>query len=816
MIAATPTPAVRYEFAVLQWLQDDAVLRGTAWALLLAFGAWAVWWYWRERSTLGGWTAGGLTLLRLTALVAVASMVLGPQRRTAEVQQRPSKVVLLVDTTLSMSLPTNEPPTNEPSDAPQKQSRFAALVRGLRDTPLLAKLAENHDVEIHATDGGWRQSFVPPGDDERASNPSPAIDFANLQPNGASTKLGDVISRVVEENAGRPLAGVVLLSDGQQNAGSDPLGAAASVQQRSARLHTIGFGPTKPGVNLAVRELFAPTRAYPKDDIEITALVETSGVMRPVEASLYRRREADAANQAELVATQRVDWTTDNPDQVDRPPNDPDSKFLQQSVVFTTQPPAVGRYLYTVRLPTGKNELDQEDNERQTSVEVIDRVLKVLLLAGGPSRDYRFLRDQLRRDDAFEVDVLLQSASPGGGQDADRVLTDLPATDEELHTYDMIVAYDPDWQRLGKDAERRIERAVSEYGAGLLYAPGPVHTPRWLGSQDPSRIKALLPVGMPDRWLALSTSGEASRVRSPIKLTTAGTEAEFLWIAGSRAESLTAWQQFPGFYRCFPVQSIKPGATVYARTQGATSSDAAVAGTTGVLLAEQFFGAGRVMILSSSELWRLRRIEPAYFSTLTTKLLQHLSQGRLLANSPDGSLMFERARYRVGDTVLLRATRIAAAAGDSPSAQVIEPDGTVRSVPLRGSESQTGAWTARWRATQPGVVRAALANAKAELSARTEVRVPAQERSSLVRDERLLKQLAATGGGQYYANVLAANDGGDNLPTLDQATPSQAETTVAFGQPDPEFAEQCSRWALGLIAGCLIAEWLLRRINRLA
>ncbi|MEM1305649.1 MAG: hypothetical protein AAGG46_12170, partial [Planctomycetota bacterium] len=372
----------------------------------------------------------------------------------------------------------------------------------------------------------------------------------------------------------------------------------------------------------------------------------------------------------------------------------------QRSVTFKTSPPAVGSYVYTVRLAEIADETNREDNVRHASVEVVDRVLHALLLAGGPTRDYRFLRDQLRRDDAFEVDVLLQSSTPGAVQDADRVLTEFPATPEETRAYDVIVAFDPDWRALGDSVQERLEAAVSEYGSGLLYAPGPVHTPRWLGSRDPSRLKALLPVGMPDRWVALSVSSEASRLRSPIELTSAGTEAEFLWIAGGRAASLQAWQAFGGFYRCFPIQSIKPGAVVYAKTQPLAGGDAAAAAATGVVLAEQFFGAGRVMVLTTSELWRLRSEEPAHFTTLTTKLLQHLAQGRLLASGAGGSLLFERGRYRVGDTVVLRASRLKTDASQPLNAQVVEPgSGGVRSVTLAPSEARPGDWTARWIAT---------------------------------------------------------------------------------------------------------------------
>ena len=72
----------------------------------------------------------------------------------------------------------------------------------------------------------------------------------------------------------------------------------------------------------------------------------------------------------------------------------------------------------------------------------------MLLVASGPTREYRFLRDQLHRDRTMKTDVLLQTAQAGISQDADNILTEFPSTREELYQYDCIVAFDPDWTQL--------------------------------------------------------------------------------------------------------------------------------------------------------------------------------------------------------------------------------------------------------------------------------------------------------------------------------------------------------------------------------
>ena len=70
---------------------------------------------------------------------------------------------------------------------------------------------------------------------------------------------------------------------------------------------------------------------------------------------------------------------------------------------------------------------------------------------------------------------------------------------------------------------------------------------------------------------------------------------------------------------------------------------------------EQFYGSGRVFYMGSGEMWRLRRLDPAYFDQFYTKLIRHVSQGRLLRGSSRGVLLPGQDRYLLGNTVEVRA-----------------------------------------------------------------------------------------------------------------------------------------------------------------
>ncbi len=89
----------------------------------------------------------------------------------------------------------------------------------------------------------------------------------------------------------------------------------------------------------------------------------------------------------------------------------------------------------------------------------------MLLFAGGPTREYQFLRNQLKRDRDSVVDVYLQTDLEGISQDARKILDTFPSTMEELAEYDAIVAFDPDWRELVTVSEETGEADVGKRNA---------------------------------------------------------------------------------------------------------------------------------------------------------------------------------------------------------------------------------------------------------------------------------------------------------------------------------------------------------------
>ncbi len=87
-------------------------------------------------------------------------------------------------------------------------------------------------------------------------------------------------------------------------------------------------------------------------------------------------------------------------------------------------------------------ELIEDDNIARATVDISERKVKVLVIAGGPMRDYRFVRNLLFRDSSIEVDVWLQTGEPGTSQESDELLFEFPKR-TELIDYDAVIGFDP-------------------------------------------------------------------------------------------------------------------------------------------------------------------------------------------------------------------------------------------------------------------------------------------------------------------------------------------------------------------------------------
>jgi hypothetical protein len=767
------------------WWQMPAVVLAAA-----AVAALVVWFYRRDAVELRPALAAVLAGCRLAALAAVAAAVFDVERIAEHEIVLPSRVAVVVDTSASMSLPA--------ADAGESRSRRATGL--LLEDGLLAALRRRHEVDVWRFDADVEPVTRLPVD---AAGAGPGDDRwpERLAARGAETRLGEAVERVLADGPAGTLSGIVVLSDGGGNAGVDPAAAAAAAAAADVTVHAVGIGVDRLPDDVRVADLVVPARVFPGDRFPVTAFLQAQGFAgRTVRVELVESgpTAAESGGSTPTVGDAiEVALGADG----DLVP----VRFEVPGIA------TAGRRTLTVRvLPPPGGRADPDD-ARQADVEVVDRVTRVLLMAGGPGREYQFMRNVLARDRSFTVDVLLGTASPGISQDARRVLDAFPPSDEALGEYDAVVAIDPDWRAIDPAGQARLDRWVARESGGLVMVAGPVFTESWLGDPRSSGIRDLAPVELRRGGAVALPPGDHSAPR-PLEFTREGAEAEFLWLASTRGASEAIWREFPGVHACFPADGPKAGATEYLGVAGPSAATGAT------FLAGHYYGAGIVVWIGSGELWRLRSVDPAAHERLVTQLLRHVSQGRLLRGARRARLIVDRDRCPVGGEVTVRLV-----AGDPeavvrpPACRLVAPDGTTAPLRLEPEPARPGTLRGSFVAAREGgwLVEVETIAGDERLSRRVEAHLPERELARPVMDRGTLTHLATATGGT--ARFLA--DGGWTAAAseaLATALPDRSRHEYETGGTDVAFKRRLNAALLAAAAGSLCLEWILRRLARLA
>ena len=634
-----------------------------------------------------------------------------------------------------------------------------------------------------------------------------------LNPTGTSTKLGSAIQSIVNQERGGPIAGIVVLTDGRSNGGVIPTRAIASASNASIPVFPVGVGSTESPRNIQVVDLQSPPRVFPNDKFRIKALVQAFGLEgQPIKVVLQsvdvREREA-AVDEAEATIKLASDGKP-------------------SPVEFEVSRRELGKRRYKIVAETIEGELDANDNVRSATVEVIDRKSVVLMIAGGPSREFRFLRNQLFRDEDIELHVWLQSAKSGADQESDVLLTEFPQTRQGVFQYDCMIAFDPDWRELDPVQADLLERWVAEKAGGMLLIAGPVNTPEWTrksrGDETIDKIRRLYPVSFFNAGSAVLKIGRfGGESAFPLQFTREGRSAEFLWIGDNAVDSAATWDNFDGVFGYYGVNEAKPGADIQAYF---SDDSASIDGRLPIYFASHFYGAGRTFFQASSEMWRVRKLDVEYFEQFYLKLIRWLAQGRLLRNSTRGVLLTDRERCWMGDQVKVQA--ILTDAQDQPYlaqqvlASVTLPNGKQQELKLESMEKavRPGTFTAQMTTSLEGEYRINLPIPDSPqmevLSAAVQVNIPDLEKEQPIRNDALLNEIADKTRGYYYAGVSRWDgDVSGPLSPVQLIAPRDQVTNLP-GTPDQDFRRKLMAWILLICVVALCLEWTARRLSKLA
>ena len=758
-----------------------------------------------------------LLVPRLILLLLLLVIVLNPQKRT------------------QLSRDQEQPETSGPAE---NGTRADAALKSLVESGVLAELSQTHSITFYTFDsqlaGPWAivsdnsvrfvdieskatttsanatsnaatMSLDEKSDDaHKIADPSAIAKWQRiLQPRGAETRLGDSLYQMIGQITGRTLSGVVVLSDGQSNAGLNVEPARVRAERTGTKLITIGIGSQKPQMNLWIAGMQSPTDVHQGDPFDVNIMVQGTGAAgQQGTVRLFQQSTDGDGKDRRQISEQTIEFTDDT---------------LPTSIRFNQQLTVPGKYDFVIRIESaaGATEMTLEDNERRRTIEVNDRRMKVLVISSGPMRDYQFVRNALFRHSGVESDVWLQSVTDENvgfvSQEAKTLLTKFPATEAELFSYDVIVAFDPDWSRLSSEQQTFLNRWVSDHSGGLVVVAGEIFTPKLAQDSDAYRdISVLYPVLL-NRMLPEMQLTQRADEPWPLTLTQEGRATEFLKIADATGNaSVDLWSTFKGIYRSYPVRGLRDGAVVlleYGNPRARTELGQPP------FLASQFFGTGRCIFIGSAETWRLREISSEGHQRFWTSLIREVGQGRRSRGTARGLLLLDRTEVAPGQPVNIRAqlydARLQPLVMESVPLNIVDSEGKAVSIPDRLNADGRGAgqYVSSFRPTRSGAYRISVPIPESSdvLQTTIDVVLPNLESQNPTQNAELLTNLTKETQGQYLSL--------SQISTLPSLLTDQSQPVVV----DERLQTLWDRgWILFLMVTLLAFEWILRRVWRLS
>ena len=806
----------------LQWLGapragDTAFLVILGCVLAIAL----FWWLYRkETGQLTQRSRYILLSLRIILAGIVLIMLLEPALVLSRTEQRPSELLVLVDTSQSMGL----------SDAwiDQQQAAEAVRVAGLDSVADLAqttrieltqKLLSGEIVEQLQKDG--ERNLHIHRFDERlgGSELDLSSEESAFKLGGRSTAVGEAIQQLLQAYRGKDIAGIVLFTDGQNttpNAAS--LRATAQVaNDAGVGIFPVGVGTPQGPRNAQVTKLEGSDVVFVNDQSKLTAVVSARGL------------EDEPAT---LVLERLIAGSGDNPTEEDWQQVQSQDIVLAADatpsfVDFDLLPTEKETIIYRARLEEVEGEIDPEDNAALKQVNVVYDKTRVLFIAGYTFPEVQFIRNALIRDSTVEVSTWLQTASNDFKHPGNDPIRRLPMDLTELAGgtkngqvypgYDCIVLYDPTPEKWPGSFSELLRQFVTERGGGLVYIAGERYTQEMFnrGSDPAASYMSLLPVVREPGLFRTATQMELSRARPwKLQITDAGWRDPVFAFDKDPTTNRKILDQLPGMMWHMPVSRAKPGATVLARhAHPGMTVDVGGRQEQEVLMATQLVGPGRVLWVGFDSTYRWRFAGEQVFDGFWQRVIDRAGLMKQLGGQHPYRVSTDKQRYEPGDEVVLTAKFIDPGQVDEGLLSLYAQVQTGQDDAIELTMTPTGdglSFEARFEAERAGdyLVRVWPGDSPAQRAAKPNthgftVAVPDFEtrNPTLAKDE--LSNLALTSGGAFF--------------TLDTADKLPEALTV--GLVDNELIHSDEVWNAPLLIliflGAILAEWIIRKRCRL-
>ena len=598
---------------------------------------------------------------------------------------------------------------------------------------------------------------------------------------GTQTHLAQALTRAHEELAGVPLSGLVVVSDGADNAEGALPDTLLPLQAAGVPVFTVGLGREAYSRDIQLSRVDTPRSVLKGAALVVDVVVAQTG---------YRGQQVSlqVEDEGRIVADEAVTLPADGEPATVR-------------VRFTAAD--AGPRLFSFRITPQPDEMVTQNNVRHALIVVEDKREKILYFEGEPRWEVKFLRRAVADDENLQLAVLQRTAENKfmrmGVEDAEDLVGGFPRTREELFQYRALILGGIEANHFTPDQLRMIADFVSDRGGGLLmlgsrrsFAEG-----GYAGTPVADVLPVVLDTSAPD--------GESSFfVETDVKPTRAGTTHPTTQIAETEEASGTRWLELPPITLVNRIRDVKPGATTLL-----TSGDESL-----VVLAFQRYGAGKALAFPVQDSWMWQMhvdidVDDQTHETLWRRLLRWMVDG-----VPDQVVAYiPRDRVELDESLALTAevddANYEEINTSQVSAWITDPDEELFEVPMD------------WTGDRDGEYGASLTPRKEGLY---EVRVEATNDGELLGSDTTYLRVAPS-DSEYYDSTLRtplleriAEETGGRFYTADTVDALVDDVQTVGG--GVTVVEEQDLWdmpgILLLFLVLLLGEWGYRRARGLA
>ena len=612
-------------------------------------------------------------------------------------------------------------------------------------------------------------------------------DGSTLTFDAPETRVGDAISYARQELDAVPLSGLVVLSDGADNASAAVGDELLSLKARSVPVFTVGIGAERFDNDVEIERVELPRQVLQGSSFIATVLVRQGGLARKKVPLVVQDNGQD-------IAREEIEL-----------PSDGSSAPVR--VAVTVKAPGARTLRFHIPLQTG--EQVSQNNERQALVDVRRRREKVLYIEGEPRYEVRFVREAVEADSNLLL-VLLQRTAENkflrlNVDGPNELSAGFPTTRAELFKYRAVVLGSIEASAFTQDQLRMLADFVSVRGGGMLFLGG--RSAFGEGGYAGTPLADVLP-------FYISGDAVADSLTPFMELTVRVTPAGAMHPVTQHASAQRSGGESASSIVTVPVTSVnkvsrlKPGAVSLLEGSAGRQRQP-------VLLFQRYGrGLSVAMPIQDSFLWYMSAsvpVDDVAFRTLWRQLLRWIT-----SDAPDLlRVSMSDNRVRPGGAVTIRAEVVDSGFVRRNDARLVArvraPSGAVRELPLEWVVNRDGQYEASFASNELGVhtVRVTTTSAQkgdAPLDDSTFVAVADLNAEFFGAEMRrpLLQRIADETGGKFYT----------------PATMNKLPEDIALTKRGVTVINQLDLWdmpiILVLLVGLLSVEWAYRRRRGLA